>query len=228
MKKLVLLLFSVLLLSSDPSFAQNAPYELSTKEWTVWNLPTIPGWCTKTKCTEMMDLIFQVKPDVCVEIGVYGGSSLFPTAVALKYLNKGVVYGIDPWDTAEFSKYSTAYDTHLNWWRTIDMNSMYQQTMNMVKTNDLQKHCTILRMTSEAAAPLIPSIDILHIDGTHLDEEDLVHVTQYLPKVKIGGYVWYNGWSTSPKAYEYVKKTCYIRKVIDTGTCILLEKVRSE
>ena len=59
-------------------------------------LPTLEGWCSKSKANHFIDLILAVKPEVYVEIGVFGGSSIFPVASALKYLGKGVVIGIDP------------------------------------------------------------------------------------------------------------------------------------
>ena len=228
MQRFASFFLSVFLLSTCQSFARNLEYENSCKEWVLCFQPSIPGWCSKTKCVAMMDLIFKVRPDVCVEIGVYGGASLFPTAIALKYLNQGIVYGIDPWDVRECIKYYPEGSPHKGWWGTIDMNAMYQSTMNLIKTHELEKKCLILRMTSEEAAPCIQEIDVLHVDGNHCDEADLIHLSYYLPKVKVGGYIWFDGWCTSPKAYEYVKKTCYIRKVLDSGNCILLEKICSE
>ena len=53
----------------------------------------IPGWCTLEKADKLMQLIYDTQPKICIEIGVFGGSSIYPTASALKYLGAGTVYG---------------------------------------------------------------------------------------------------------------------------------------
>ncbi len=89
----------------------------------------------------------------------------------------------------------------------------------------MQKYCHIIINTSKSAAPQIKTIDILHIDGNHCDESAYIDVIKYVPKVKIGGYIWFDGWSTATNAFEYIKKTCYVEKVVDNGRCILLKKM---
>ena len=66
-------------------------------------LPSLEGWCSREKALNFIDLVLEVKPQVCVEIGVFGGSSLFPVASALKHRGEGIVIGIDPWDNSSVS-----------------------------------------------------------------------------------------------------------------------------
>src|ERR1700730_11515979 len=66
---------------------------------------TAMGWCSEEKALNFVDLILTAKPKVCVEIGVFGGASLIPTAFALKHLKEGIVIGIDPWDNSECIKH---------------------------------------------------------------------------------------------------------------------------
>ena len=61
-------------------------------------LPTIQGWCTIEKAAKLIELIVSNKLETCVEIGVFGGSSLVPQAMAIRYNGGGLVYGIDPWE----------------------------------------------------------------------------------------------------------------------------------
>lgn len=44
---------------------------------------TIYGWCTPEKVMNFIDLTLEVKPDLCVEIGPYGGASFLPVAYTL-------------------------------------------------------------------------------------------------------------------------------------------------
>lgn len=39
-----------------------------------------PRCCYYEKALKMMDLVYEVRPHLCVEIGVYGGASIYPTA----------------------------------------------------------------------------------------------------------------------------------------------------
>lgn len=184
----------------------------------------IPGWCSEKKGSAMIDLIFEIKPYICVEIGVFAGASILPTAYALKYLNKGFVYAVDSWNTYECTKYYPDGNPHKDWWSKVDFNYIYNSFFHLLKSHDLQKQCIVLAMTSEDAAPLIPTIDILHIDSTHCDESALQDLFLYFPKVRIGGYIWFTGWANTPNAFEYIKQNCQVKKVLDDGQCILLKK----
>jgi cephalosporin hydroxylase len=64
---------------SDESWKQYKNQVLSYQD-------SIPGWCCREKAERMMDVVYETKPEICVEIGVFGGSSIYPTASALKFL----------------------------------------------------------------------------------------------------------------------------------------------
>src|SRR5215468_10710070 len=59
----------------------------------------LPGWPHPMKEKHLAHLILQLKPQLVVEIGVYGGRSFIPQAMALKHNKSGFIYGIDPWDS---------------------------------------------------------------------------------------------------------------------------------
>ncbi len=197
----------------------------SIKQYVLNILPTIPGWCSSAKASAMMDLIFETRPQVCVEIGVFCGASLFPTASALKFLNQGVVYGIDPWNVYECVKHYPDNSEHARWWVSVDLESICHQCFNLIRGYNLSNNCIIIRDTSERASHRINAIDILHIDADHSDVSAFLDVLNYAPKVKVGGFIWFDGWASASRAFEYLKKTCYVKQVIDEGRCVLLEKV---
>jgi hypothetical protein len=95
--------YSVLLLLSTYFFSRDFAHcadqkaeELKAKISQA--LPFLEGWCSKEKACAFIDLVLQEKPQTCVEIGVFGGKSLLPVAMALKSLGQGIVIGVDPWD----------------------------------------------------------------------------------------------------------------------------------
>ncbi|MDE3045272.1 MAG: class I SAM-dependent methyltransferase [Verrucomicrobiota bacterium] len=192
------------------------------------SLSSLEGWCTSEKALNFIDLILEVKPDIYVEIGVFGGRSLLPVASALKFLNHGVVYAIDPWDRFEATRY---YDpihdrTNLEWWDKLNFNYIYSSYLAMLRKYDLERYCITLKMTSEKAVSEIDRIDILHIDGNHSEEGSIIDVVLYLPKVRSGGYIWMNdaSWADRQEAVDVLAKECDVIKILDNGNLVLFRK----
>ena len=193
------------------------------------NLPTLAGWCSPEKAEHLIDLILEVKPKVCVEIGVFGGSSIFPVASALNFLEEGIVIAIDPWDIQECIMYLDPITdvAHLNWWEEVDLDDIFIQYVNMLKKYSLFDHCVTMRTTSEKAAAHIDTIDILHIDGNHSEPASTLDVSLYLPKVRSGGYIWMDdhiGWPQTQAAFRLLQEACDLIKTVDNGNCILFKK----
>ncbi len=202
----------------------------SCKVYTLAQQHTAEGWCSREKAAKMMDLIHEVRPDVCVEIGVFGGASIYPTAKALRYLHKGIVYAIDPWAKGDCQAGYDPEDPNYIWWSSIDLEKIYQGFLKLLARHQLQPFCKPLRMTSEEALAQFPdhSIDILHIDGNHTEEIAFFDATMWLPKVKSGGYIWFDdvNWPSTARAREYLQEHCdWIDEVkSEGGECWLLKK----
>ncbi len=101
----------------------------------------------------------------------------------------------------------------------------------MLNSYKLSEYCNVMRMSSLHALPLFAdeSIDILHIDGNHTEENALADVLMYLPKLKKGGYLWFDdvNWTSTHKAVEYLMSSEQL--VMDaqrsTSTCFLFQKL---
>jgi len=190
--------------------------------------PNTPGWCSEEKGLNFLDLVLEVKPKVCVEIGVFGGASLIPVAAGLKFLNAGIVIGIDPWNSGEAIKHLDTLEEkeHIDWWSKINLSEIYYSFLERLLLYDLEKHCVILKKTSEQAAFEMGEIDILHIDGHRSETQTVQDVRLYLPKVVSGGHIWlgdalnYN----KQKAIDFLLTQCDVIKVIENGNCILFKK----
>ena len=55
------------------------------------------SWCSEEKMHLLMDLTLITRPQVCVEIGAFTGSTVLPVAFVLKFLPSGTIYAIDAW-----------------------------------------------------------------------------------------------------------------------------------
>ncbi len=222
LKLIVLVLISVTrLLSAQPTTSSLKGHVLNA-------LPHLEGWCSKEKAINFIDLVLEVNPEVCVEVGVFGGSSLFPVASALKFLGSGVVIGIDPWDRIECLKNIDPIRNPQNfeWWAKVNLNYVYYLYTSMLQQHKLEPYCITLRTTSEKAIREIQTIDIVYIDGNHSQPSSLQDVTLYLPKVKAGGYIWLNDTLGKERqsAIEHLLTKCDVIKLIDNGNCILFKK----
>lgn len=191
-------------------------------------IPEIWGWCSKEKALSFIDLVLEVKPQVCAEIGVFGGASLLPVACALKHLEQGVIVAIDPWDKLECIRYlDPDKDTKdLRWWAHQNLDHIYFGFISILRQFELEKICILLRATSKKASKVIGPIDILHIDGNHYANVAMEDVLLYLPKVRSGGYIWFNDatWATLQPAIKVLSESCDIIKTVDNGNCVLFRK----
>lgn len=165
------------------------------KQKTLTSLEEIhPRCCYYEKALKMMDLVYEVRPHLCVEIGVYGGASIYPTASVLKYLKQGIVVGIDPWSQNRCMEGLAQEGEEYQWWAKKDLEVIFWAFVAMVEKYDLAESCRVIRSDGASAVQGFEngSIDILHIDGNHSETVSFKDVELYLPKMKKGGYVWFD------------------------------------
>lgn len=183
------------------------------------------GWCTPEKASAMYELIERERPVLVVEIGVFGGKSLVPQALALKANQRGIIYGIDPW-TAEACLEGTNDPANDEWWKNaVNYDEMYLKCQHELAKHGLGRHAALMRCKSQDAACRFNNIDVLHIDGNHSEEVSCRDVEMWLPRMKQGGYVWVDDcdWSTTQRAQALVlEKADHYGQ---TGSCKLF-KVR--
>lgn len=147
------------------------------------------SWCSAKKAELMMDLVFAIRPEVCVEIGVFTGSSVLPVAATLNYLKIGRIYAIDAWSNNEAIKNMSIHDPNYNWWSQVNMEAIKNRFTTLLHQWNLNSYCSIIHATSEIAVTQIPEIDFLHLDGNFCEQGTLIDVELFLPKVKSGGYI---------------------------------------
>ena len=188
---------------------------------------TFPGWCSKEKALAMMELIDKLEPLTCVEIGVFGGASLLPTAYALELNHKGIVFAVDPWNNDECVKYITPQSPDYSWWKQVNLKEVYSKFASKAKSLNLLHRCLILKETTTIAFSRIGTIDLLHIDGNHDEQSVINDVSLFFPKVRKSGYIWINAVKrqSTEKGYQELFKNCKIIQSVDNGNCLLLQKL---
>jgi predicted O-methyltransferase YrrM len=194
------------------------------------NIYSFEGWCSVEKALSLIDLVLEVKPKTYVELGVFGGKSLYPVAAAMRLLNDDTasLIAVDPWDRFECIKYydPARDEAHLRWWGKLNIDFIYSSYLHMLQRFGFENYVETIRATSEEAEPEIGEIDIIHMDGNHSRLVSSLDVVLYLPKVRKGGYIWMNDaiGNDRAEAVEMLKEACDIVKKVDNNNCILFRK----
>lgn len=212
-------------------------------------VPGLDGWCPVEKALAMAEVVLAERPRVCVEIGVFGGRSLIPQALALREVwdedessvnveiagaperKRGIIYGIDPWKKGAVLE-GVNDPKNDEWWRNLDLGAIFATCARCVAAQRVTEHVALLQIGSEEAAPLfgLGGIDILHVDGNHSELSSCRDVTLYLPKVRPGGRIWMDdtNWATTQPAVRMVEAHCdLLRTLQGEGTESRLYRKRS-
>jgi len=199
------------------------------------NLKSIEGWCSLEKATKLINCIADIKPDLCVEIGVFGGSSFIPQALAIKENGKGEIVGIDPWSN-ESALEEMQDKANVDWWSKLDIDYVYRHFLANLEKFDIKGVSKIIKDKAENVYNQFEdgSIDLLHIDGNHSEPLAYKDATLYLSKVKIGGYIFFDDihWSevdshvTTRKAINFLLQYCQKEDIVN-GDCLIMKKIIS-
>ena len=168
------------------------------------------GWCTPKKAVAMATLIHDIRPRQVVEIGVFGGRSLLPQALALKYVGSGVIYGIEPWCNDIAVEIATTAEND-EWWGKVDFKGAKKACLLAIIQNNVLDIVRILECRSADAMPVTGTQnDIIHVDGNHSSTQALADVKMALGATRVGGYIWLDdiGWTTVAPALSFLEEHC--------------------
>lgn len=170
------------------------------------NLEKLEGWCDKQKREKLYNLALNLNnykknsdplnkdtindETIIVELGVFGGKSFLPLAIACKEMNQGICYAIDPWSNQCSTQNYEKGDVNYEWWNKLDHEKIYQGFLDAPKLYNVESYVKILRNKSMESLNLFQdeSIDILHQDGNHSESTSTEEVLEFSKKIKKGGY----------------------------------------
>jgi hypothetical protein len=189
--------------------------------------PIIEGWTTQQKAEDLAGLIIDHKPMVAVEVGVFGGRSLFAQALAMRENGMGIVWGVDPW-TLEAALEGDIGEENRKWWsENVNLEDIYVGFVKAVLDLQLTKYCRWVRERGEIACKFFTSksIDLLHLDSNHSEMCSCRDVRLWQSKVKPGGFLIIDDvkWETQSKALDIIKSEGW-KTVIDRADYIVFQK----
>lgn len=157
-------------------------------------VPRLQGWCTVEKAQWLARRIVEEKYQNVVEIGVFGGRSLVPMAMAMEHLYRvsgvkdGIIDGIDAYrnDVAEAEELDPA---NKGWWKSIDLNSIYKAAQTAVISQRVGAFVNFQLCSSEQGVAKFAdeSLDLVHVDGSHNEAASTRDVKIWWPKLRPGG-----------------------------------------
>ena len=147
-------------------------------------LPEGGDWCDLHKAHTLAALVLSTHPKVVVEIGVWMGGSLVPMLIALREVGGGKAVAIDPWNAGVSVRGES--EKNATWWGGVDHDKAFDRFGARLIKHGLTQFCEIQRTPSDDAS-VPPSIDILHVDGSHT-EQAVRDVDRFCPAVKVGGF----------------------------------------
>lgn len=152
-------------------------------------------WGGMEKPQVLAAMVVSLRPEVSVEIGVFGGNSFMGLALAHKYIGHGIAVGIDPWNNAAACD---GYEgENLEYWKRVNLEEIYQDFKRNVFEQSTSNVVRIEREKSDNV--VVPqNIGLLHIDGQH-SEQAVRDVRRFAANVRAGGIAvlddtgWQNG-----------------------------------
>lgn len=181
---------------------------LEVKQY-IFKSQELPGWCELEKAEQLCELVLEHRPSIIVETGIFGGRSLIPLAAACKYLNNGIVWGIDPWEV-DASIEGTHKPVDFQWWSKLDHEDIYRSFVKGSLEFNLGPYCRWLRMKSDQALRFFDnnSIGLFHQDSNHSEEVSCREIDQWLPKITPSGLWCIDDvqWETNQMAYKRLIK----------------------
>ena len=176
----------------------------------------LEGWCSPEKARTMARYIRSLDAEICVEIGVYGGRSLFPCAAALKQNGHGRIYGVESWSN-DVAVENKTYDWNDEWWSKVNFEKIKRDVYAFASRYGLTSQVCIIEAPSTKVSHLFDTIDFLHIDGSHSMLNAAADVLLYGTKVRSGGVIVMDDieWDTTIPAVMMLKDFCDELEVLE-------------
>lgn len=136
----------------------------------------------------MIEFLETKQTGICLEIGVFGGSTLLGVYDTCKSRDIEV-YGVDPWENITNANGFTPEQIGEDEWanRMIAKKKMRERLQNIISAHSL--NIKLFQNTSEAIVDCFEdgSIDCIHVDGDHSYEGVISDMNLYWPKLKSSG-----------------------------------------
>lgn len=176
-------------------------------------LPLLHGWCTLEKAAHLAKLAIESERlGAVVEIGIFGGQSLIPMALALRHSgSKQFALGIDPMSVDAAIEGGAGAKENEDWWANkVNLEEVYSGFVRSVLDLKLAYYCRWIRMRNDTCASLFRkgTVGLLHLDSNHSEHTSCLDAEAWSPLIAEAGYLVFDDshWPSQAKAYRILKK----------------------
>lgn len=172
-------------------------------------VPRLEGWCPVEKAQWLAKWIVGRRACSVVEIGVFGGRSLVPMGLAMKFLANstphwpGRVIGFDPYDNETVTEFDQPQE-HVDWWSKVDLKGIQHSAQEAIIREGVGAWVDIKVAKANECLDLFGdgTLDLIHIDGDHSEGASCRDVALWVPKLRVGGALVMDdtNWPTVQKA----------------------------
>jgi len=165
----------------------------------------LEGWCTTEKAEHLAEIILAKRPELIVEIGVFGGRSAIAMGMACQEAGTGMVIGIDPWCKQAAVEGETSPEND-DWWSKLDYNKIFagaDGARYSLGVDDVVRY-ERLHDTKMLSEILDGTVDLLHLDSNHSEPVSVRSVRDWTVKIKKGGILVMDDthWASQARAVE--------------------------
>jgi len=193
----------------------------------------VSGSCSEEKARMIMEIVYQIRPDIYVEIGVLSGASLIPALYAMKDMKHGKAYAIDAWSAKVAVEHMNESNPNYQHIKNINYKKHLKKFKKTLEKRKLEDFCKIIHKPAvEASSKIRKPIDILHLDGGVSRDDALLDAQYYLPKVRSGGYILFNNYSycvdgklPRKEAFQYILNECNLVDFCDHYNFFVFQKI---
>lgn len=160
-------------------------YKLVSENVTGWCLPQKVDWFYKIY-SQMASVAATgdkyPHEHSAIETGVFYGMSAIAQGLIIKELGlKYKLYAIDAW-SKEASIEGSNSELNNEWWSKLDYDEIYKTFLRSIQHFELQDIVIPVRLKSQAAASIMPSASLIHLDSNHSFEVVSQEIELYAPK----------------------------------------------
>lgn len=165
----------------------------------------LEGWCTPEKGEHLAQIILREKPNVIVEIGVFGGRSAIAMGMACQENGIGTVIGIDPWSSVAALEGGTSPEND-EWWAKVNYDVIHRDAVAARFSLGVEDVVEFRKAhdAEQLGEFLDQSIDMLHLDSNHSELVSVRSVRDWTPKLRPGGILVMDDthWASQARAVE--------------------------
>ena len=185
----------------------------------------LPGWCTLQKAVDLAELVVAAKAQTVIEVGLFGGRSFFPMALALRDLGSGRAFGVEAYCNAVAVESPTSPEND-EWWTQVDMPAIKRAFLAYLVEAGLEDYAALIELPSDEAfsAFSMPRfkgrVDLIHIDGSHAADQAKRDIQNWSGLLRDSGILVVDdiGWESLQPGRAWLHQTHFvIREVFDGG-----------